>query len=420
LTVQIRPTGLRRFIGQTGRAPVPREPDFWRLWVVGTVLYCVRWTEMIAFAIFVYQQTSSPLLVAVITMLRSLPMSMLGVFLGALTDKLDRRTALLIVLAMLFATSCALGFLSHMKWLAVWHLAAASFLNGINWAADNPVRRVLIGEVVGLARINTAMSIDAGTNQASRVVGPAMGGALLATFGLEGVFVLNAALVAIAFVAALTVRYRNTVAHIHVGGILARMFEGVKAARNDIRLRGALLITVIFNMFGWPCLSMVPVIGKDSFQLGASGVGLLASMEGLGAVLGVFAITFLARSGQYATLYVGGLLVQHTLLIAFAFSPNALIAGVLLLLTGFAAAGFTITQAALIYRMTPPEMRGRILGLLSVCIGVGPLGFMQVGVLANVFGAKWAIVVVALIGLVVMALLRRQWLPLLRADENTA
>jgi MFS family permease len=198
------------------------------------------------------------------------------------------------------------------------------------------------------------------------------------------------------------------------------MFEGVKAARNDIRLRGALLITVIFNMFGWPCLSMVPVIGKDSFQLGASGVGLLASMEGLGAVLGVFAITFLARSGQYATLYVGGLLVQHTLLIAFAFSPNALIAGVLLLLTGFAAAGFTITQAALIYRMTPPEMRGRILGLLSVCIGVGPLGFMQVGVLANVFGAKWAIVVVALIGLVVMALLRRQWLPLLRADENTA
>src|SRR5207253_3128372 len=77
------------------------------------------------------------------------------------------------------------------RWLAVWHLALASFVNGIAWAADNPVRRVMIGEVVGPAQMSAAMSIDVGANNASRMLGPTIGGLLLAGISISGAFTVS-------------------------------------------------------------------------------------------------------------------------------------------------------------------------------------------------------------------------------------
>ena len=187
--------------------------------------------ETVAVGVFVYQHTGSPFIVAMMTMLRLLPMGLFGAFLGAIAERMERRTTLIIVVVSMVITSLALATLAHLHLLAVWHLAVASFINGIGWATDNPVRRVMIGEAVGAAQMGTAMSIDVGANNASRMVGPTIGGLLLAGVGIDGVFTLSVVLYAVAVVAACRVRYRNSFPPSTAESVIARIAEGLRLVR---------------------------------------------------------------------------------------------------------------------------------------------------------------------------------------------
>ena len=402
--------------------PAPRQPaspfrrvllsgcdDFWRLWFVGLVVFVVRWLETVAVGIVVYQRTGSAFLVAMMTMLRLLPMGLFGAFLGALAERIERRTALVLVVLQMGATSAALAVLAHTGTLEVWHLAVASFLNGLGWATDNPVRRVMIGEVVGAEQMGTAMSVDVGANNASRMVGPTVGGLLIASVGIEGAFMLSVVLYAAALFAALRITYRNTALPTDAGSVLARIREGLALVRADRRLIGVLTITVIYNVFAWPYTSMIPVIGRDRLGLGPTGVGILASLDGIGAFAGALLAAMFLRPAWYARTYIGGVTIYMVALIAFALVPNPMIAGGALLVTGLGGAGFSIMQATLVYLAAPPDMRSRLLGVLSVCIGIGPVGFVGLGLLADAIGAHWATAATGATGLLALAATRRWW-----------
>jgi len=179
--------------------------------------------------------------------------------------------------------------------------------------------------------------------------------------------------------------------------------------RRDRRLIGTLVVTVIYNVFGWPFTAMIPVIGQDSLLLGPGGIGVLASMEGIGAFCGAVAIALWAKPRHYTRLYVGGVIAYLVLIIAFAQIPLVASAGTALLFTGLSNAGFSIMQATLVYLAAPSEMRSRIYGVLSVCIGVGPIGFLHLGLLAEWIGAPWAVTASAVEGLLAMALTHRWW-----------
>jgi MFS family permease len=395
----------------TARRPTWRidNADFWRLWFVGLVVFVVRWVETVAVGIFVYQRTGSPFTVAMMTMLRLLPMGLFGAFLGALAERIERRTALVLVVAITLLNSLVLAALAYTGRLEVWHLAVTSFINGVAWATDNPVRRVMIGEVVGSSQMGTAMSVDVGANNASRMVGPAIGGLLLAGVGIQGIFTLSVVLYSVAAVAALRVQYRNSYPPTSSDTVLARIAEGLRLVRGDRRLIGTLTITVIYNVFGWPFTSMVPVIGQDQLGLGAQGIGVLASMDGIGAFVGAVLMAMFCRPPFYRYAYVGGVILYMVMLIVFALVPVPAIAGSALLFTGLGGAGFSIMQATLVYLSSPPEMRSRMLGVLSVCIGIGPVGFVALGWLADAIGAPAATATSGALGLFVLLLTRRLW-----------
>jgi MFS family permease len=403
----VRETTAARLAGR--RAWLIDSADFWRLWFVGLVVFVVRWVETVAVGVFVYQHTGSPFIVALMTMLRLLPMGLFGVFFGAIAERIERRTALIAVVVSMVITSLALATLAHLHMLAVWHLAVASFINGIGWATDNPVRRVMIGEAVGTAQMSTAMSIDVGANNASRMIGPTIGGLLLAGFGIAGVFTLSVVLYAISVLAACRVRYRNSFAPASMEPVLARIAEGLRLVRSDRRLIGTLTVTVIYNVFGWPFTSMVPVIGQDRLLLDAQGIGVLSSMDGIGAFAGAVLMAMFCKPQFYRRAYVGGVTLYLIMLTVFALVPLPLVAGSALLCTGLGGAGFSIMQATLIYLSSPPEMRSRMLGVLSVCIGIGPVGFLALGWLANAIGAPWATAATGLTGLLMMLLTRPLW-----------
>src|SRR5215813_4591421 len=296
-------------------------PDFWRLWYVGLIVATVRWLETIAVGVVVYQRTDSAFLVSMMTMLRLLPMGLFGVFFGALAERFDRGRTLLIVVLLMGGTSAVLAVLDRTGQLEIWHLAFASFINGCGWCTDNPVRRVMIGEVVGREQMGSAMSLDVGANHASRMVGPAVGGFMLAGTGIQGAFILSVLMYCTALWAVLTIRSRIPRAA-DSGAVLARIAEGLALVRTDKRLIGVLVVTVIYNIFAWPFTGMIPVIGRDRLNLGPEGVGLLASMDGIGAFVGALMVALWLIPKWYGRAYLCGVVCYLIMVVVFALAQS--------------------------------------------------------------------------------------------------
>ncbi len=408
----------RQAAATAARRGVFAEPDFRRLWFVGFAVFLVRWLETLVTGLFTWNATGSAFLVATMTMLRLLPMGLFGAFLGAWAERVEGRTALLLTVLGCLLSSLAVALLASAGALAVWHLGALSFVNGLGWAADNPVRRLMIGQAVGAERMGPAMSVDVGTNNASRLLGPALGGAILAGAGIGGAFWVSVALYAAALAAALALRARVPPRAPSGDGVLARVAEGLAVARSDRRLAGTLLVTVVFNLFGWPFNSLVPVIGQEHLRLGPEAVGLLAGMDGVGAFAGALLVAWLVPPAAYGRCYLGGIALYLLSVALFALAPHPLPAGAALALNGFGGSGFSIMQATLIYVASPPELRSRVLGILSVCIGLGPIGFVHLGLLAEAIGPRGACVVSAAEGLLALVLTRRWWRDLLTPDDG--
>jgi len=116
-----------------------------------------------------------------------------------------------------------------------------------------------------------------------------------------------------------------------------------------------------------------------------------------------------ARPASYTRIYIGGVLVYLVMLIVVALTPDPVSAGLVLLATGLSSVCFSIMQATLVYLAAPAEMRSRLYGILSLCIGLGPIGFLHLGLLADWIGAPDAVIVSGLEGLVAMALTYRWW-----------
>src|SRR5262249_50805678 len=231
------------------------------------------------------------------------PMALFGALIGAVAERVEKQAALVLVMTLMLLCSIALVLLAWSGTLEIWHIALASFFSGLTWTTDNPVRRTMIGEVVGPERMSAAMSIDVGANNASRMLGPTVGGILLATLGIGGAFAVSVAGYLVAAMVAMRVRHRNPTSPSSATGVLERAIEGLILVRRDPRLSGTMVITVIYNTFGWPFTSMIPVIGQDNLGLGAAGIGLLASMDGVGAFCGAIVIAFCAKPPHFARLF---------------------------------------------------------------------------------------------------------------------
>lgn len=395
------PLGNRQFLG---------------LWTVGLLTSLVRWVEMLAFGVFTYQQLGSAMWVAAMMVLRMLPMALFGFGFGAVAARISRRTCLLATQGAQLGTSLVLLGMSAAGALEVWHLALASFVGGAAWAGDMPLRRSLMGDVVGPHRMGQAMAFDAMASNGSRLIGPAVGGLLLASGGMTAVFgvaVITYAAVVATILALPSTPVNGQVEHRTYEGVSAAVSGALQAARQSPRMVAVLYVTVVFNLFCWPTVSMVPVIAQDRLQLSSRGIGLLASMEGVGAVLGSLLLFVLAPRLRQGHVYVGGTFLFLAMMPAFALSTLPLLSGMALVLIGLGQASFAVMQSTLVFVSAPPERRLEAFGLLTMCIGIAPVGFLLMGWLAELLGAPWAIVAIAVVGVGTMAASWRLWRPIL-------
>jgi predicted MFS family arabinose efflux permease len=195
--------------------------------------------------------------------------------------------------------------------------------------------------------------------------------------------------------------------------------EGWRFTRAHRTIVGALAVTVIVNLWGFAYITMVPVIGERTLGLSPVLIGLLLSTEGLGALLGALLVARFERPSRYLQIYAGSSLLFLLAVLAFAWSSWFPLSLGLILLCGVGIAGFAVMQSTIFFLAAPAEMRSRVMGMVTVSIGAGPLGMLQVGLLADWLGAPLAVAVIAGEGLLALALAVLLW-PELRRPADLA
>jgi len=381
------------------------DPTFQKLWTIGVLMGAMRWLELLAVGVWVFDLTGSPLLVALMTMLRMLPMALFGTVTGVIADRIDRKLLLVLSLSLMCGTAAVLGLSAWMGTLAIWQVGLGAFLSGLGWSTDFPVRRTILGESVGRERLGPAMSMDSASNNATRMIGPIAGGGLYASVGMVGVYVIASAVYASAVVLAVLVVYRAAAREPRPFALFGEIRDGFAYLRRSRALLGHLGVTVIVNLFAFPYAAMVPVVGEQTFRADPLRIGLLLSVEGAGAFVGAMLIAFMAAPERFRRIYLYGSALFIACVFGFSLVTDYGLALAILAVGGFGIAGFASMQSAIMFSEAPPEIRSRLMGILSVCIGAGPLGVLHVGWLADWLGGSMALTVISLEGLVALALL---------------
>ena len=389
------------------------NPRFLVVWVVGGLTGIVRWLQLLVLGLYTFQITESPLLVSLVPMLWMLPLALCGPFVGVVADRVSRKALLVGSLVLALAVSVVMAIASSAAALGFPWIAAASVVSGIFWATDMPVRRRLLGDLSD-GDLAAAMSLDSATSNATRMAGPVLGGVVLQAFSLSGVFLLSAAVFAACLVAIALTPVPGAGRPAQSTHFIRELVSGVRFVAGDARLRWVFGITIVFNVFGFPFTSMIPVIGSGQLGLDPAMVGLLGSTEGFGAFIGAIVIAMAVRPRAFASLYVWGTTAYLAFVGCFG-TVSFFVAGPLLsffaaagvlLAVGLAGACFSAMQSTLSYLNALPEYRSRVLGVLTLCIGTGPIGFLHVGWLAESFGAPVALMVTASEGLLALLVLR--------------
>lgn len=401
------------------RAPLAllAHKNFRRVWMVGAIAGTMRWLDMLAIGVYVLEVTDSALIVAMTLFVRMLPMFLFGAVAGAYVETVDRKKLLTVFLFLLCGVYLVLYLLISTGNLELWHLAIGVFISGIYWALEMTVRRTMIAEIAGMDRISAAMGLDTCTNNATRMLGPFVGGFLYESFGLGGTLLLGIALHACAGAVMFSAEYASHRASGIRPSIFANMVEGIRFVRSSRPVMATLTITIILNLFGFSFMSMVPVIAKEDLGLSPFPTGILMSAEGAGALLGALIIAFFASHKRFHQIYFFGASLYICCVVIFSLSASFVPSFMLLLVGGFGLSGFAAMQSALIIGYTPIEKRNRVMGVLATCIGFGPIGIMTVGLLANSLGAATAVLIMSGIGAVLMVVAISYW-PEMRKPRN--
>jgi MFS family permease len=393
------------------------DADFRRVWLVGGLTGGLRWLELLVVGVYVLEQTGSPSMVALMTVVRLAPMFLCGLPIGAIADRYERKTLLLLSLAVLLLTSAVLAALAFSGRITLWQIAIGAFLNGVFFAGDYPVRRIMSGEIAGVDRLGRAMALESATGNATRMLGPALGGFLLETLGLQGAYLLGAVLYLISAVLILRLGYRSARFEGQARDILSTLREGWQFVRARRLIVGALAVTVVVNFWGFAYITMVPVIGERVLGLSAFPIGVLMSIEGLGALLGALLVGPFSKPHAYTRIYLMSSFVFLTSVLGFALSGRFPLSLALNLICGVSLAGFSVMQATIMFLAARPEVRSRVMGVLTVGIGAGPLGMLHLGWLADWVGAATAVQIMAAEGLIALALTALIWPELWRATD---
>ncbi len=389
-----------------GRAPifsVLQDPHFRHIWYFGALTEVARWMEILVLSWLVLQATGSPFQLGLVLVFNNLPRPFFSLFTGFIADRLSRHRILAVAQAINVLAAAVLLFLIASELIQPWHVFVAAFALGVSRSLEDPSRRTAVLDIVGERRLVNAISLDVVSNTSGKLIGPLLGGVLLDTAGFSGAYGFLLSIQVINLALLLTrVRIPATQRQQEREPVIRSLRSAVSYAVHSPTLRGLLFVTLVMNAMAFPVRQFIPVIGQEELNAGATLVGLLLAAEAIGQMVGAAATAFTRNLQHLGRVYVVGSLLVLAAAVLFAWSPWYALAFLLLMLGGFGQAGFSTMQSTITMLAAPAQMRGRMLGLLSVCIGAGtPIGTLEMGAIAAL-STKWAISANAMAGLLLL------------------
>lgn len=316
--------------------------------------------QMTLLAWLTLELTNSPWLVALVGFFSTMPMLMLGLLGGVLADRCHRLRLLVGLQAANVAASLFLTITLLTGTVQVWHGYLTIAVVGASWALGMPARRALIIDLLGTSGLTNAVALDSVGMNGSRMLGPALGGVLIALIGVTGGIIVTTVSYALGLILLMTLRVQQAEPSTRQPqSVVRNLAEGFRYVGQSPVMMADVCITVILNFLLFPYMQMVPVLARDVLHVGPTLMGLLQSAEGIGALVGSLAIASIASIRYHGRYFVGGSTLGLLMLIMFSVSEWYVVSFPLLFLLGMGTACFGTMQATIPMLTSSPEMRGR-------------------------------------------------------------
>lgn len=365
------------------------------LYWFGLIFYVLgHRAEYVTFAWIVWEVTQDPLFLGYLGLAQGIPLVVFQLFGGVLADRTDRLRLLIgsqILTTVVLVAGLALSLLGVMR---VQHLLVLAVLSNTFRAFDEPSRMALVPQLIDRQRLPNAIALGAIPWQAGRMIGPSITGILIAAFGSTVGLGLAAASSAIALIL-----YGRLTVHgpAPVGDgqpMFRQLVDGLRFVGANFVFASLIALALFNSLFALSYVTVLPIFADWYFKAGSSGYGVLNAAHGVGALLGTLTLATLAhrirRPGR--AVLIGATALGFELM-AFAMAPGMAVALPVLMLVGFSNTFYLTQVSTLLLREVPDRLRGRVMGLYTLCWNLLPLGGLITGALAAVVNARFAVLV---------------------------
>ncbi|HEU5298005.1 MAG TPA: MFS transporter, partial [bacterium] len=371
-----------------------RHRDYRLFWTGMVVSLVGMWVQSTAQSFLVWQLTRSPLATGLTTLFFSLPSTLLALFGGVVADRVDRRRLLLVTQSVFLLQSVILTVLTFTGMIEVWHIYLLATLSGTVMAFDAPTRQALVPSLVERGDLTNAIALNSTAFNASRVIGPPIGGLIYAAVGPAWCFALNAVTYPAILIALAAIRPARSLLQRVGTHPLRDLREGVSFAMRSPLIRGLLLMVALNGAFAFTYIVLMPVIASQVLGGGPRENGFLIGAAGVGATLGALWVASVGMPRRPGRAIVGFGLAGAAGLVALSLSRSLQLS---MAMTAFAAGSimaFMATSNSAIQAYTPDALRGRIMSLYTFAlIGSGPFNALLAGALGNTVGAPLTIAI---------------------------
>lgn len=335
----------------------------------------------------VYDITGSPKALAAIMLSVSLPMLVIAPIGGVITDRVDRKTLMIVAQLAVAFVNLINTVLIITDTVAMWNLLVMSVLSGVAFSFNMPARQAAMPNLVPRHLLMNAMSLGSSAMNGTRIIAPAIGGLLIAPIGIGGGF---AVLTALYFLAAfLTLGLPSMPAKERDSSItfISDFKGGFSYIKADKLVMGLLLLGTIPMIFAMPYQTLLPVFAEDVWHVGPTGLGVLQAMAGVGGLVGTLITANLDNSPRKGWIMLMAAIGSGVFLMAFSFSVFG-VALAMIALVGLSQMIFMTVNNTMITSLIPDNVRGRVSSVLMMTFGLMPLGVVPASILADQIGVE--------------------------------
>jgi MFS family permease len=325
----------------------------------------------------------------IVTGLQFLPFLVLAPFAGALVDRMPKRRLLYATQTALLVTALLLAVLTATGVVALWHVYALAFIQGVATAVDNPARQTFVSEMVDRDHLSNAVALNSASFNLGRLIGPGAAGLVIAAFGIAPALFINAATFLFVLLALMLMRASELTPAPRAEG-KGQIRQGLRYVRGRPDLMLVMFLVFVLGTFGMNFQLTMALMATKVFDKGAGEYGLLGSIMAVGSLTAALLAARRARPRMRILLAaLAGFTVSTALL---ATAPTYLLFAIYLVPTGLAALTALTTANAMVQMSVDPVMRGRVMALyMAIFMGGTPIGAPVIGWIGDVWGPRWTI-----------------------------